>query len=57
MMDELSDSDKALLSARYIEDGTMDEIAKKRGTTVSTVKVQLHRAREKAEKIIRKKKD
>ena len=57
MMDELSDSDKALLSARYIEDGTMDEIAKKRGTTVSTVKVQLHRARKKAEKIIRKKKD
>lgn len=57
MLEELSDSDKALLSARYIEDGTINEIAKKRGTTVSTVKVQLHRARKKAEKIIRKKKD
>ena len=57
MLEELSDSDKALLSARYIEGKPLKKIAVERGTTVSNIKVLLHRARKKAGKIIRKKKD
>ena len=54
MMMELSASDKELLCMHHLEGKSLNEIAAKRNTTEASVKVMLYRAREKANKILKK---
>lgn len=50
----LNETDSALLRAHYLEGKPLKQIARDCGTSEGSVKVTLHRARKKAEKILKK---
>ena len=50
---ELSGSDMDLLCAHHMEGRPLKDIAAERGTTEGSIKVMLHRARKKAQKILK----
>lgn len=53
VLHELNDRDADLVVEHYMEDLSLREMAERRGTTRDTIKVQLHRARNRARTIAR----
>lgn len=53
VLQTLSETDRALLHAHHLEEKSLKDIARERGTSESSVKVTLHRARKKAAEILK----